>query len=782
MNVPGTQQGTSGFGLTMAMAPGGSTSSGNALAGESTTVNVGAKQRPAADLAEEEVLQYIVDNVNKVLSRKYSLVEFDAIQGVPLLQIVNDVFGTLSPPQQMDLEEVPIDEAAPRMMEFLTKTLGYRIPALMADSFAAGFMQAEPTIVYPTLYWVLSNMPQNEKRVYLARFLQRLDIPEAMRAQDEDVRALYQQYESLRTMFVQTHRRVDALRTAHADPAEARRKVTALEEERDRLQDYIQVAEKKLSGVPDKESLVNASKSLRAALEEESRLAEKRVELQQSLISAEQRGTEMQNRLQNLRRDAADGRVDVIVRRLRDEIQTNKMILEEQLPKELEQKRRENDELNKLISEPLDMQALTTENQKLDEALKKLQLQVKERQKPGEDGSTIATIKQQVERVARRKQEVLEMLTSLQADNSRTLNEMRDRENRINQLREAHQMLKGDEFRAFSNQVLAKKAASEGMRAKLSELRVEWGVLTFTENVLKAQFNDLDAEIGDLERKLGLQGYSRTMETLSKLTREKDTIEELKGKTLEELSRVVQDFTMAIRERRTKLAPLINELREVRHTASEVDQDWLSKKSHYEYQESLLMEDISKLERDVQTLRDETNLNESIYHRLQAQHTLITAQWDRLEGEREFAEIVKSGSDNPTEEELAHAAAAPGRSRKCTYCGKTTPTKGWLLYHLNKDHGVNVLTEKGFEHAIEDLQVRLREMQQRQLDIHENYEGNVQQVEWFNHLKRILEAKLHSIQTEEPHGSSSLDKDIQQVMGTAGAGGNGVDMLVLTGN
>ncbi|ESL07198.1 hypothetical protein TRSC58_05119 [Trypanosoma rangeli SC58] len=776
MSFLGTH-GASGFGITMAMTP------SNVFAGDSISVNGGTKQRPSADLTEEEVLQYIVDNVNKVLSRKYSLVEFDAIQGVPLLQVVNDVFGTLSPPQQMDLEGgVPIEEAVPRMMEFLTKTLGYRIPALMANNFASGFMQAEPTIVYPTLYWVLSNMPQNEKRVYLARFLQRLDIPEAMRAQDEDVRALYQQYENLRTMFVQTHRHVDALQAAHANPAEIRRKVTALEEERDRLQDYIQVAEKKLSGVPDKESLVNASKALRAALEEESWLAEKRVELQQSLISAEQRSTEMQNRLQNLRRDAADGRVDVIVCRMRDEIQTNKMILEKQLPKELEQKRRENDELNKLISEPLDMQALATENQKLDEALKKLQLQVKERQRPGEDGSTIATIKQQVERVEKRKQEVLETLTSLQADNRRTLNEMRDQENRINQLREAHQMLKGDEFRVFSNQVLAKKAASEGMRAKLSELRVEWGVLTFTENVLKAQFNELDAEIGNLEQKLGLQGYSRTMEALSKLTREKDTIEELKGKTLDELSRVVQDFTMAIRERRTKLAPLINELRDVRHTASEVDKEWASKKSHYEYQENLLMEDIFKLERDVQALRDETNMNESIYHRLQAQGTLITAQWDRLEGEREFAEIIKSGADNPTEEEVTQAAASPGRSLKCTYCGKANPTKGWLLYHINKDHGINVSAEKGFEHAIEDLQVRLREMQQRQLEIQENYEGNVQQVEWFNQLKRILEAKLHAIQTENPHGGGSLDKDIQQVMATTGAGGNGVDMLVLTGN
>ncbi|CBH15244.1 intraflagellar transport protein 81 [Trypanosoma equiperdum] len=766
------------FGHTMASTSASIQSFGNDHAGgQGGTM----RQNPPKEPSEEEVLQYIVDNVNKLLSRHYSLVEFDAIQGTDLLQILADIFGTLSPAQQIDMGVAPTDEAAASMLEFLTKTLGYRVPPMLADSFPTSFSRAEPTVIYPTLYWVLSNMQQNEKRVYLARFLQRLEIPEAMLAQDEDVRALYQQYVNLRGMFVNTHRRVDALRTAHADPADARRAVTVLEEECDRLRGYIQVAEKKLAGVPDKEALLNACKSLRAALEEESRLAEKGVELQQQLISSRQRSTEMHNRLQNLRRDAADGRVDVIVRRLRDEIQTNKMIIEEQLPKELQQKQRENAEFDRLISEPLDMQALTTENQQLDEALKKLHQQVKERQKPGEDGSTIATIKQQVERVAKRKVEVMEQLTGLQADNSRTLNDIRERENRIEQLREAHHMLKDDDFREFSKQVLAKKAATESMRTHLSEQRVEYGVLNFTENVLRSQFTSLDAEIGDLEGKLGLQGYSRTVETLSKLTHEKDAIEGLKGKTLEELSRVVQDFTMAIRERRTKLAPLINELRSVRQTVAEVDQEWAEKKTQYEYQESVLMEDITKIEREVQSLHEETSTDESVYHRLQAQHLLLKAHVDRIEAEKDFAEIVRRGAEAADAAEKEGVVSGSG-SLKCAHCAKACANKGWLLYHLCREHGLTVMAEKAFESAIEDLQIRLRDLQQKQRDIQENYEQNVQQVEWFGNLKRVLEAKLRTLHNEGSRCRNALDSDIKEIMGSAGAGGANVDMLVLPGD
>lgn len=56
--------------------------------------------------------------------------------------------------------------------------------------------------MYPILYWVITHLEQSRKRVYLARFLQPLEIPEEMIAADEDVRLLYAQYQQLRMTFV----------------------------------------------------------------------------------------------------------------------------------------------------------------------------------------------------------------------------------------------------------------------------------------------------------------------------------------------------------------------------------------------------------------------------------------------------------------------------------------------------------------------------------------------------------------------------------------------------
>ncbi|CAD2216488.1 hypothetical protein AGDE_04832 [Angomonas deanei] len=628
---------------------------------------------------------------------------------------------------KMDLESTPPEEANARMVEFLTKTLGYRVPLLIQNSFPQSFAAAEPTVIYAAMYWVLTHMEQNEKRVYLSRFLQPLEIPEDIRAQDEDVRTIYNQYQQLRSAFVQTHKRVEGLRAAFADPAETRRKVAALEEERERLQNYVQIAEKKLASAPEKDALLAACKSLRIALEDDIKLSEKKVEQQQAKISAEMRGTEMSNRLQNVRRDAADGRVDMMIRRMNDEMQTNKIKLEEQLPLEIDAKTRENQELEKLLSEPLDMPALLNEDKQLDEALKKLNDKVRERQRPGEDGTSITTIKQQVQRVQSRKTELINEHGSLQTDNNRALNDIKERENRIEQLRQATNMLKGDDFRDFSNQVRAKKAATEGMRTRLTEQRAEWGVLTFTESTLQARFNQLDKQIGDLESKLGLQGYSRTVEALSKLSHEKDTMEAIKGKTLEELSKVVQEFNLAIRDARTRVVPQINELRVLRQTAAEVEQEWSEKKSQFDYQKTLLMEDIQKLDDDVTRLKEERHVNESLFHRLNTQRLLLSTQWKRAEDEKRF---------RSTEASL----------------DPEYKTYGDFLTDLTKQ-----------------LELRTKDLQARRRNVDENHDVNTHQVEYFNSLRKILESKLKSLRNAQPDAASdqkaSIDQDIQNILG-----------------
>uniref|UniRef100_A0A0A9YT59 Uncharacterized protein n=1 Tax=Lygus hesperus TaxID=30085 RepID=A0A0A9YT59_LYGHE len=81
---------------------------------------------------------------------------------------------------------------------------------------------------------------------------------------------------------------------------------------------------------------------------------------------------------------------------------------------------------------------------------------------------------------------------------------------------------------------------------------------------------------------------------------------------------------------------MINELRSVRQNAAEIDEEWNVKKTQYEHQQNLLMQDIHKIDDDVTQLKEETHKNESLYHQLQAQQLLLDTMKARMAEEKQL--------------------------------------------------------------------------------------------------------------------------------------------------
>ena len=146
----------------------------------------------AAPASEHDMLMSIVEETNLVLGRSYTLVDFDELSPVKMLQIVSDIFAALSPPMAVDFNTEPQDQGAMKLMEFLIRTLGYKVPPMIQATYPQDFINAEKTVMYPTLYWVLKRMPENRKRVYLAKYLQRIDVPDELRFQDPEFNTLYE--------------------------------------------------------------------------------------------------------------------------------------------------------------------------------------------------------------------------------------------------------------------------------------------------------------------------------------------------------------------------------------------------------------------------------------------------------------------------------------------------------------------------------------------------------------------------------------------------------------
>ena len=67
-----------------------------------------------------------------------------------------------------------------------------------------------------------------------------------------------------------------------------------------------------------------------------------------------------------------------------------------------------------------------------------------------------------------------------------------------------------------------------------------------------------------MERDRGVAGFRETQDNLEKVATTKADLDEQKGKTLEEMSSLVNQLSLKIGERKARLAPIIKELRPLR--------------------------------------------------------------------------------------------------------------------------------------------------------------------------------------------------------------------------
>ena len=75
----------------------------------------------------------------------------------------------------------------------------------------------------------------------------------------------------------------------------------------------------------------------------------------------------------------------------------------------------------------------------------------------------------------------------------------------------------------------------------------------------------------NLEAKQGVSGYLDMQDNLEKVSSMKSTVDERKGRTLEDISQMVAQLTKLIESKKTELSPAIRELRAVRAQAQEVE-------------------------------------------------------------------------------------------------------------------------------------------------------------------------------------------------------------------
>jgi len=280
---------------------------------------------------------------------------------------LNKVLAYLEPSHgQIDIQKETQDKTSERICGFL-KVLGY--PSDYSVNFQRDVVHGDKKTIHHIMHWVLTRLPDLQRKAYTAKFLVPLAVPEEFLADDE-MRETYEYYKDLQAEFQATHQNVESLRQESMQPAELKKEIQQLEQEKEQLLTKINLFKTK-SNQPEFGALLEATSMLRKEQEQDNKLNEKERELTNNLEFQEQQLLTVQQRLIDARKMMSENLgPDRMLENLRNETRRNRELAHDILGRELSDKQERLQRIEIVLQEPM-----TTQNEleRLTSDVKRLQ-------------------------------------------------------------------------------------------------------------------------------------------------------------------------------------------------------------------------------------------------------------------------------------------------------------------------------------------------------------------------------------------------------------------------
>ncbi|XP_052104713.1 intraflagellar transport protein 81 homolog [Mytilus californianus] len=580
-----------------------------------------------------EQLKFITQELKKEpFSKTYNLISFDSLEPLQLLQVLNDIIAVIDPKQKLDIREESPDQTAIRIFTTL-RVLKYKPPNDDVSTFRAGLVQGDKLVIYPILEWLLTRVPDLQKRAYLARFLVKIDVPSEIMA-DEGIPDLYAQYEELMDQFKDLHKQAEKLRSSGFNTGEIRKDISNMEDEKEQLNKRIERLKRKVESHPNSQTMMNVARNLRLERDKEKKLAEQRQEQATLIQHEEQKIRRLQQQLHDQRQTSVGANPDTLLQRLEEETRTNKYIVTERLPKDITGRRKTLQDLQRVVAEPAmghsDLDQLNSQISELNSEINQLMEKRMLASRDPDDKSNL--FRQQASIIAHKKEAAVETYRGLRDEYNHIQQEIEQKRDMIKE-QGGGEVLKGEDFKRYVNKLRSKSTIYKKKRQEIAEIRAEVGVLSRTEEILRQRDENMNMQLSALENKKGVAGYRQTQEDLEKVSSVKSEYDDRKGKTLEDMSDMVTRMNRKIAEKKGALAPIIKELRPLRQRNTELTAIFEEKKHSYETANAGLESNMAKLEQEVRGYHEECKQEESRYHYLNCMIRMIEMQQQKVADE-----------------------------------------------------------------------------------------------------------------------------------------------------
>ncbi|KAJ3216786.1 Intraflagellar transport protein 81 [Dinochytrium kinnereticum] len=444
------------------------------------------------------------------------------------------------------------------------------------------------------LTFLLRDAAVHKKRAYLATFLEVADIPSEFMQDDGNANAA----------------------------SNLKREIQMMEEEKQQVMSKITRIKKKVQEIPNHESWLEAAKALRIEQQEEAGIAERIREQKNAVVLAEKKYSMVQLELRDVRNNMNNAGPDALFAKMEEDCKMNKYLATENLPKAIEEAKQNIRDLNKVLSEPhlsdSEFARLDIEIKELSDVTAKLAEKRLLKNNSGDD--KLALFRQQATIIARKKEGTAQRLTTCTEQVMKLKEELEKKEEQLKSVA-GNKVLRGEEFKRYVSELRGKSNIYKRKKAELSEMTGEFGILQRTEEILGSRVKAMESTLTELEKRSGVLGFHEAKESLEKVSEKKAEVDEAKGKTLNEISDIIQTLMSTINDKKALLAPVIQELRQLRARAAEVETDYLEKKKVYDATMVGIESETTHIQNEVKGFQQDVVNDQSRYHYL---HSMIT--------------------------------------------------------------------------------------------------------------------------------------------------------------
>eukprot|EP00040_Diaphanoeca_grandis_P014480 m.73519 g.73519 ORF g.73519 m.73519 type:complete len:681 (+) comp24566_c0_seq1:120-2162(+) len=584
---------------------------------------------------------------NPPFAKGFTLIGFDAIEPLQLVQLLQDVMGEITgqdPP--INIRDEDPEEMLRRMLKML-QFLKYKPPESSdMGTFRAGLVAGQRDVLYPIFLWLLNNIDGLKVRAYLSKYLVPIKVPPEMLSNSQ-LAQTHENYLAQIEEFKEVHKEVEGFRKSEFSIVAIKEDIAMMEKEKEQIAKRVERIRRKTERLPHYEEMLQAATLLRIEQEREDQLQRSANEQQTQLEAAEAKHKAANEKLRQMRANSVNGGPEALLARTEEEHRMQKYMDSDKLPKEIEDRQATLQKLEKVVHEPLlsreDLSPLHNQINALTTATNKL---IEERMISNNSSGDkqVSMFRQQAAMIARKKESVAEKLFEEQEKLSTKEQELKDKLQ--DSTEDGPRNLAKGEFKGYVAKLRVTSSEYKQKKADFTVVVSENETLERTMEILEAKSKALQKLVEKMESVRGISGYRQTQETLEEVSVAKGEQDEIKGMSVVEYTEKAKELEEAINSKKLSLQPLIQQLRTFRQERQSVEGEYNEKKELYDKEVKAMDGGKATLEKEVRMYRQEVAREESRYHLLNTMMNMNRAHLARVKTEMQIY-VSSSSTSSP---------------------------------------------------------------------------------------------------------------------------------------